>query len=308
MKTNTKIEKLVHKYLKKEKPDVAISVIPLMNHGILRAARTMNIPFILQTLDLNPKYWANGLTKTDCSYDNFIYAIPFEDSHLKKATHKRKIPRKKLVVSGYPVQSSFLKEYNVEELRKKYGVAAGKKVVMLMMGGVGSSAITTYARRIMKMNLPIHLFICLGKSAHLLPEIKQLRKSPSITYTVFTYTNEIPQLMAASDLIITKAGANSVAEALQMKLPMLLDKTSIFDLERKNIDFATKHQFGEAIKSYRDIDKLLKKYLTNDRLLNRIRENIKTFQPKKFNEVLPGLITSMLEKKEKQEKERQPSS
>lgn len=309
MGTNTKIEKVVYNYLKEEQPDFIISVIPTMNHGILRAAQKMNIPFLLQTLDLNPKYWANGLTKEDGSYENFFYAIPFEDGHLKRATtHKRKIPKKKLVVSGYPLQDNFFKNYDVAELRKKYGVAVGKKVIMLMMGGVGSSAIVTYARRIMKMNLPLHLFVCLGKSAHLLPEVKQLKKSPSVTSTVFTYTNEIPELMAASDIILTKAGANSVAEALQMKLPMLLDKTAIFDLEKKNIEFVIRHQFGESVKTYRDIDKLLKKYLTNDRLLNRIRDNIKMFQPKKFNEILPDLIKSMLEKKEKLDQATQSSS
>lgn len=297
MRKNDQIEKVVCEYLKHEKPDLAISVIPVMNHGILRAARRFNIPFLLQTLDLNPTYWANGITTEDCSYKHFIYAIPFNDGHLKKATLKRKIAKKKMVVSGYPLQNGFFQKYDVAALRKKYNIPPTKKVVMIMMGGVGSAAITTFARRIMRMNLPIHLFICLGKSAHLLPEIKQLKTSPSVTYTLFTYTNEIPQLMAASDIILTKAGANTVAEALQMKLPMLLDRTAIFALERKNLDFITKHQFGEAVKSYRDIEKLLKKYLGNERLLNRIKNNLQSFQPKKFNEVLPALIESMLEKR-----------
>lgn len=294
MAKSKKIEKLVGAYVKDKKPDLVISVIPVVNHGILRACRASSIPFIVTTLDLNPRYWANGLTKADCSYQKFIYTLPFNDARLHRKNADYNLTPANMVVSGYPVHPQFYETYNTIELKKKYNIPSDKPVIMLMMGGVGSSAILEYARRILHLNIPLHLLICLGTSDHLIPKINVIKKNPCTSYSIFTFTPHIAPLMAMSELLITKGGANSVAEALHMNVPMLIDKTNVFFLEKENIRFVTSNAFGETINSFDAIRPLLLKYLKDTILLQSLKTNIKAYKKEHFNVFTLPLIEKMI--------------
>jgi processive 1,2-diacylglycerol beta-glucosyltransferase len=65
------------------------------------------------------------------------------------------------------------------------------------------------------------LFVC-GKDEHLRQAVEHLAQRASMPMRVFGYVREIPQLMALSDLMVSKAGGVTTAEALAAELPMVI--------------------------------------------------------------------------------------
>ena len=72
-------------------------------------------------------------------------------------------------------------------------------------------------------------------------------------------------LMAIASLFITKSGTASVCEAIQMKLPMLLDATvPLIKWEQYNHEFVDRHKLGVSIKEYDLIAPIVTSMIHND--------------------------------------------
>jgi processive 1,2-diacylglycerol beta-glucosyltransferase len=77
-------------------------------------------------------------------------------------------------------------------------------------------------RHIVELPRPAQLLFVCGKDERLRRVIEQLAQSAPKPVRVFGYVNDIPALMAMSDLMISKAGGVTTSEALAAELPMVL--------------------------------------------------------------------------------------
>ena len=80
--------------------------------------------------------------------------------------------------------------------------------------------------------------------------------------------------MAAADLLVTKAGGMTLAEALAAELPLLL-YGSLPGQERRNERFASRAGIALAARSPRDLARLLERALAEPELLEHLRESIR---------------------------------
>ena len=110
------------------------------------------------------------------------------------------VSRKRVAVTGIPVLPSF-SEYDRGEAKVKDGRQLPN--ILIMGGGLG---IVVIAGRNKKLRRKLEKF--------------SLRSHHSIR--IYEYTDRIPELMASSQLLITKPGALTISEALTMELPMIL--------------------------------------------------------------------------------------
>jgi processive 1,2-diacylglycerol beta-glucosyltransferase len=129
----------------------------------------------------------------------------------------------RVLPTGIPVAPAFGTPLQPQTLRRQYGLEPGLPTILVMVGAhnLMRGALDVY-RNIVALPRPAQfLFVC-GKDKQLRQVIEQLAQEASRPVRVFGYVSEIPELMAMSDLMITKAGGVTTSEALAAELPMVL--------------------------------------------------------------------------------------
>ncbi|HEY2933035.1 MAG TPA: hypothetical protein VGK99_14935 [Acidobacteriota bacterium] len=123
-------------------------------------------------------------------------------------------------VAGIPVRASF--HANLLRAREDLGLSTGHPVVLLMAGGMGPARLDRIAVELNRLsNEPIQIVAVAGKDQGLLHRLQALRL-PRVTLLVNGWTDHIEQYMAACNLLITKPGALTLAEAEAMSLPTIV--------------------------------------------------------------------------------------
>lgn len=131
------------------------------------------------------------------------------------------VPANKLKITGLPVNPSFAERLEDKAAaRAALGWQPHKITVLMLGGGEGMGPLYRMARAINDQNLDIQLVVVAGKNKQLK---RRLETAPWNQPTwVYPFTREMPRLMSAADLIVTKAGAASVTEAITAGLPIII--------------------------------------------------------------------------------------
>lgn len=140
----------------------------------------------------------------------------------KKTLISQGISENKITISGIPIQPQFFNStFNISELKTKWNEIPGRKIITMMAGGEGIGALDNLVLKALEKHSEIQIFALAGKNKDLLHKLKNIQQNyPNLTPLGFT--QEVHELMAISDLIVTKPGGLSTSECLSMKKPMLL--------------------------------------------------------------------------------------
>lgn len=289
------IQKLFSDFLEKEKPDLIISVIPVINGEILTVAQKRNIPFLVIPTDLDATTFIYGIHNP--TYEKFHITIAFDIPEILN-TIKNHVSAHYLSIIGFPLRPDFFKTYDIEAVKKKYKIPEKKMVILCMLGAIGSKTITTFLKQMRTIENPCHLIICLGKSEYLKEKIKNITFPEHISITILGFTQKVAELMAISDLFFTKSGTVSVVEALYMNLPMLIDATStVLKWEQFNHTLVEKYGFGTILHNKRKISQIIDYFLQNPHKLKEYQQNIKNFEKKFFDEHIKILVHTIMDGK-----------
>jgi len=251
---------LVHpmrRYLRQQDPDLVISVHPLLNHIPLRMLREAGnaAPFITVVTD-----WATISPAWLCPEVD-LCLVPSEAAAQQALAAA--IPPERVRVMGIPVSERFRPVESAEKqaLRRQLGLEAEQPTVLLVGGGVGvgpleeiAQAMTTALAKEGRGQLAI---IC-GHNRRLWRRLSE-RKWPIPTFVRGFVTN-MPDWMGAADLIVTKAGPGTIAEALVVGLPLLL-YDFIPGQEEGNVPFVVEHGAGVYVEEPVEIAHLVAEWL-----------------------------------------------
>jgi hypothetical protein len=122
-------EKQFVTFLNKEKPDLLISIMPLINGPAYRAAQKCKIPFLLITLDADLTLWLQGLKKT--SYDKFRIAIKTLTPRISSQLASKKIPQNNLRITGSPLRRDFLEPKDTRKILDDWNLPVDKPIISL---------------------------------------------------------------------------------------------------------------------------------------------------------------------------------
>ena len=193
------------KLIKKYKPDIVFSKGGFVAVPVVLAAKHYKIPTIIHESDMTPglanKICIPSAVKVCC---NFPETLPY-------------LPEDKALLTGSPIRAELLKGDRLSGL-KYTGLSADKPILLVIGGSLGSvkvnSAIRSILPRLLVQFQVIH--IC-GKG--------NLDESLIGTsgYVQYEYVDApLKHLFAAADLVISRAGANSICEILALRKPNLL--------------------------------------------------------------------------------------
>jgi UDP-N-acetylglucosamine--N-acetylmuramyl-(pentapeptide) pyrophosphoryl-undecaprenol N-acetylglucosamine transferase len=204
------------KQLGKIKPSVVFSKGGFVAFPVVFAAWLRGIPVVAHESDLTPGL-ANRLSFP------FVKKIAMTFSPLpsrERVAEGRVRGLQKIVVTGTPLRKSLF-QGDAAKGRKICGFD-NKPCILIIGGGSGATAINNTVRQalpeILKTMNVIH---CCGKG-------KVDNNVASVGYKQFEYVNqELPDLYACADMIISRAGANTVYEILALQKPALLIPLSL---------------------------------------------------------------------------------
>ncbi len=272
------IEPLVLNYIDAKKPDLIVSVIPMVNFAILPVARKHNIPFLVVTNDLDTTNYINGISSIN--YKKFFYTIAFRDGGIISKFKPAKIPHSQVAVTGFPLRAEFFdSNKNQVAIKKDFDIPLDKKVVMVLMGGAGSFACYSYVQTLLRLKNTMHVVVCIGRDEKLRKLISRLKLPSHISISIVGFTERISDLMSVSDVLITKSGPGSICEAIASGLPLLIDQTSgTLFWESLNIDFVKKHNLGEVITKFNDVSSKINKFLEDSTYICSVKRRMSRLQ------------------------------
>ena len=193
------------KVLKKLKPDVVFSKGGFVTVPVVLAAKSCKIPAIIHESDMTPGL-ANKLAIP--SANKVCHNFPETASSL---------PEGKAVLSGSPIRQELLNG-NREKGLQICGFRADKPVILVIGGSLGAEAINKAVRKALPDLLPYYQIIHVCGKGKVDTSIKN-----GNGYIQFDYVREeLTHLLAAADLVISRAGSNAICEFLALKKPNIL--------------------------------------------------------------------------------------
>jgi processive 1,2-diacylglycerol beta-glucosyltransferase len=288
-----KIEAVLEEYLTTHKPDLVISVIPIINNLILNVTKKLDIPFLLIPTDLDPTIALNNICKPD--YEKFHLALSYNDEEINKKVSQYAISQEQISYVGFPVKKAFLQPHSERKIKRDFHIPEDKPVILLLMGAQGTHELYDYTKRLTKLTVPAHILIAIGRSENLRKSLNKIQFPSHISRDIIGFTNRIPDLMGASDLIISKAGSVSVNEAIYSNLPIILDGTSsVISWEYFNLKFIKKHEFGSTINYYTEVADTINDLLENKKQLKEYKQHLEKFHKPNTQEEIKILIKKIL--------------
>ena len=193
------------KYIREYQPDVVFSKGGFVAVPVVLAAGKQHIPVIIHESDMTPglanKICMNSASKICCNFPETLKSLPAD----------------KAVLSGSPIRKELLSGSRLEGLRFT-GLSAEKPILLMIGGSTGSVVINNALRSILPDLLKEFQVIHLcgkGRLDHSLDHLEG--------YVQYEYiSKELKDLMAAADIVLSRAGANAICELLALHKPNIL--------------------------------------------------------------------------------------
>lgn len=220
------------------RPDIIVSVHPLLNHLAIHALQDlgMSIPFLTVVTDLVSLHQAWFAPGADG------YIVPTEQA--RQLYLEQGLDPKRVHLLGMPIDPKFTRPTeSKQELQRKFGLEPGLPVVLLVGGGEGSGRLEDAVRAISRARLPVQLLIITGRNKRLYAHLQRIRSHLRVPARVFGFVNNMPEMMRASDVIVTKAGPGTISEALACELPIILNGY-VPGQEEGNVDYVLQNDVG----------------------------------------------------------------
>jgi 1,2-diacylglycerol 3-beta-galactosyltransferase len=249
-------------------PQVIVSVHPLINHLTVRSIResALEIPLLVVITDpvtLHRAWITPGV-------DRVIVATP----EARKLAIKYGMPPSKVKVIGMPVDPKFLlRGKEKEAARKRDRLHPHLFTVLMMGGGEGAGGIYSIVEEFERTAFDGQLIVIAGRNKLLEARLRRQSAKFAFPIRVYGFTDQIYELMSESDLIITKAGPGTIAEALAMNLPIIITSW-LPGQEEGNVEFIVRENVGRVSRDPQETVALVAR-LRQTRQFEEMQRNIK---------------------------------
>ena len=149
--------------------------------------------------------------------------VPTEE--VAKQARRRGLKERQIVMHGLPIRPVFASALPPKPaLRKRLGLAPDGNVVLLVGGGEGMGLLEpTAAALAARLPASAQVVVVCGRNAALAARLTAKAPSYACKLVVKGFVSNMDQLMGAADVVITKAGPGTIAEALIRGVPLMLN-------------------------------------------------------------------------------------
>ena len=238
-----------HKFLKEFAPNIVFSKGGYVGVPVVHAAHSLHIPCIIHESDMTP-----GLANKLC--------VPFSTKVCCNFPETMKgLPDSKAVLTGTPIRDELFHGDRKRGL-ELCGFDESKPVLMVIGGSLGASSVNKTVRD--NLDALLQKF----QIVHLCGKDKMdnlLLTRPG--YRQFEYVKEdLKDLYAMADIVLSRAGANAICELLELRKPALLIPLG------SNASRGDQILNAESFRSQGFCEVLTEDDLTSQRLLDTIHD------------------------------------
>lgn len=263
-------------YLIQEQPDYIISThfLPSEIAACLKKQKKINSRIITVITDFGVHpYWISE------PVDNYIAA----SEYTKKLLISEHIEESKIRALGIPVDEKLLQPYDKNILCAKFKIQPDKFTVLISTGSFGIGPIEEIVRL---LHNDVQILVVCARNKKLKLRLQRLVYS---NVSIFGFIDNMPELMAISDLIITKPGGLTIAEILAMELvPILI--CPIPGQEMENARVIEHFGAGQGAGSLADIKNLVLDFKAHPNKIRQIKENIRKIKKPQALEELYNVV------------------
>ncbi|HEY3474229.1 MAG TPA: glycosyltransferase [Anaerolineales bacterium] len=265
--------------------DLIVTVHPFANSFALRALGKDRPPFINVVTDM--------VTTHALWYDNRADLILVPTETARRRAIKYNMSPEKVQVVGLPVADRYCQPVGDKmTLREKLGWPPEKPIVLLVGGGEGMGPLAKTAQAIDASGLDVGLVIVCGRNQRLKATLEACNWE-NLT-SIYGFTREMPDLMRASDFIVTKAGPGTIAEALNAELPIIL-YSKLPGQEDGNVTFVQEEGAGVWAPAPQDVVRTLTRWISRPAERQKVIENCRRAGKPKAARTIAHIIGEKLE-------------
>jgi UDP-N-acetylglucosamine:LPS N-acetylglucosamine transferase len=271
----SRVRSFIDRFLGSERPDVVLSVHPMLNHFIQRFIREARLSTYCGTFvtDPFPPFWRG-------------WASPYVDRYFVvtdealSALIQLGIDPGRIVRVQMPVRPQFVPAATqaIEELRSVLKLD-DSSTVLINGGARGGGPVFEIYDAVRKSSPVSNVLVICGRNIALRSRIERLRDAKTRT---FGFVTDIHRYVGAADLVLTKPGAMSTYEALACGVPvLLLGICALMPQESGMFGAAGRYGFGFAASTLSDLVTIIRRGRSE---WNGKREALASFYQASFGE------------------------
>lgn len=284
-----KAEKKCKQLMKEFKPDVVIGVGGYVTYPVLKAAKSLKIKTFIHEQNSRPGK-VNYLT----SHYADLVGVTFKSSmeYLKKA--------KRVIYTGHP---SLDKATTAKAIDKKtIGLDPKKKMVVFVAGSLGSTSLNEKVMDFLNSDLhsDYEILYIAGSNVDIDKLKSKIKNKKGIE--VVPYVDNLPGIMAASDLVISRAGAGSLFEIIGVGKPsIIIPSPNVANnhqyynaLELENCGAVKMIQESEITKE--KLGSTIQELLSNENTVKKMKQSMNDYKKVKPSEAIYKSIKELIRK------------
>lgn len=185
----------------------------------------------------------------------------------------------KIITTGIPVDKKFAQKFNKKEILQKLTLE-DKFTVALLAGAFGTGPMVEIFKELISSISDFQIIAVTGKNEDLRGRLTGIAQSSPKKVKILGFINNMEEIMAASDIAISKAGGLTVSESLAIGLSLII--TNPFPgQEEANTKFLEKNLAAFSAQTPAEIVGIIENIIKRPELLRQMAENIqKISKPK----------------------------
>jgi processive 1,2-diacylglycerol beta-glucosyltransferase len=206
------LKSYLRRLLARLQPDVIVMVYPAYPHildemfGRGGESRYKRVVVVTDSISVNAMWY-------QCSADYFLVPNEVSADVLRHAG----VPAEKVKVLGFPVSPVFAQ---LGEPRPEPSNENGRRVLYII--NAANASAPELVRKL--ADLPeIQLTVTVGRNAGLKVSVDKIRRTVTQEFETVAWSDELPRLLRANHLVISKAGGATVQEAMCAGCPVIVN-------------------------------------------------------------------------------------
>jgi len=243
------LSRKIYKLFEEFNPDIVVSCHPLGSQmtAYLKKHGKTNTKLATIMTDYAPhEQWLIGHT-----YNDYFFV-----SHegMKQNLIEQGVDANKVFATGIPLSNKFLQHYDKKQIQLSFDLNPDRRTILFFGGGefgLGKSKTVKLLEYFIDNIGDVYQIVAIaGKNEKMQNAFQEVvnKKSANEYVQVYGFSNEIPELMSVSDVVVTKPGGLTITESLASGLPIIIINP-IPGQEVENSEFLTSKGVAVWIKN-----------------------------------------------------------
>ncbi len=205
----------------------------------------------------------------------------------------RGIRPERVTVSGIPVSPSFGHlPADVPALRAKLDLPRDRTIVLMMGGGLGIGPLSTMMQALDTLEQPICAVAIVGRSSRSAQRVLEAAHDVGYPMRVMGFVGNVDEYMHAADVLITKPGGLTSAEALAAEVPMVLFKP-LPGQEERNTRYLVDRHAAIRVKRASDLPRAISDLLSSESVRSDMRSAMRALAKPNAARDVAGVIRAL---------------